>query len=1238
MSWKRSILFFSLAIVMATLSCRTAWSQATVGTGSIEGTVTDPTGAVVAGAKVTITNQATGQVISTTANSAGSYASGALTPGSYKIRVEAPSFKASETVDTVQIGVVSPGNVKLELGESTSTVEVSGEAIAVNTEQAEVSGTLTADQIENLPVNGRNFLDLAQLEPGVQIQDGSDFDPTKTGFSSISFGGRFGRTARIEVDGVDVSDENVGTTTTNIPASAINEFQIAQSNLDLSNELTSSGAVNVATKSGTNDVHGEAFGLFRDSSQGAALPGGGQYQRNQWGGDVGGPIIKDKLFFFLDGERTLQHAASGLTFAPPFDVFDGSFQSPYRDFEGLARVDWQATKSLHTFFRYNYFQNDLVPSFGTPSFSFFGNKDRTRVFAGGADFNTGSFTHSFRAEYLKFVNNIADAVRGSGTPFADYPVNLFFPSTGFQTGPSPDAPQRTFQSDRQIKYDGSFVHGSHIIRYGAAYNRLQGGGFASFFGIAPQVIDEQVTSASYNSYVPTAGLTCPGGQTGTACPLNYLPDLAYIGNGLGFSTELPAFGFPFGGVGPDNRIGLYVGDSWKAKPTLTFIYGVRYTRDTGRTDSDLNTIQVVNNYLPGFGDPVKQRNADFGPQVGFAWNVKGDGKTVIRGGIGLFYENTIWNNILFDRPSRLESGAFLSYLQACSLGSAGPVPFADGSTQSLPADACTSAIGATLPAGSTTTGSTAAPILDCSGVTTAVCIAEFEGKFQSTAAAHPTGANATYLPAEIASGVQVNGGAGTFAPDFKVPRSVQMNIGFQRELRPGMVLTVDYLRNVDTHYLLSIDENHTGDAAYFNTGAASAAVTRTLTNCGVATVSASITLCPSDPLGAADAAANGYTPRPATITDYATNGLDSPADINGSGQCGGGLPGSYPYACAFGGINPLIGAAPFLEPVGRAVYNAMDVKWQDNVHHPFPGVHYLNFQATYTLSRFQNTGASDANFAAGTAGTSDQDFINFALDNRDPGRFMGDSILDRTHQFNLGGWADLPAGFRLGLISHLWSPLAVTPLTNAAGPGSIFTTDFTGDGTINDPLPIAQTSATCGDMGGSCNYTTYKTGAFGRGLNPSGLNSAIANYNTKIVSGGMITPAGQDVVNAGLMTAAQLVALGGAPQAIPLLPPDPASLAWLRAFDLTVSYHHSFFNERLTITPSVGIFNLFNFVNFDAPLNILSGSLTGSAGSINGTSNDPSSAVYRSDRIGTGSGVFAFGSPRAIEWGMKLNF
>src|ERR1700733_7542137 len=338
----RVVVTIFLALLVLLVGSQPAWSQATVATGGVQGTVSDPQGGAVSGAKVTITGQAQGKTVETATDASGLYNTGLLTPGVYTVRVAAQGFKTTELAVTVQVGGVATGNVQLELGSATAVVEVTTSAVTVNTEQAQVQGVVTQEQIENLPINGRNFLDLAQLEPGVQIQDGANFDPTKTGFSSISFGGRYGRTARIQVDGVDVRDEPVGTTTEDIPASAISEFQLAQSGLDMSNELTSSGAVNVVTRSGTNTLHGEGYGLFRDSSQAAILPGNGTFQRGQEGGNVGGDIIKDKLFFFADGERTLQHAGAGVPISAPFTDLSGNFPSPFKEGELLGRVDFQA--------------------------------------------------------------------------------------------------------------------------------------------------------------------------------------------------------------------------------------------------------------------------------------------------------------------------------------------------------------------------------------------------------------------------------------------------------------------------------------------------------------------------------------------------------------------------------------------------------------------------------------------------------------------------------------------------------------------------------------------------------------------------------------------------------------------------------------------------------------------------------------------------------------------------------
>src|SRR5579883_1630700 len=375
-----------------------ASAQVSVSTGAISGTVTDPQGNAVVGAKVTISNKDTGTSLSLTSSATGGFTTGALAPGTYLVRIESPNFKTSQVPVVVQVGRISTANIALELGSATTIVEVTGSAVQVNEEQATVQDVLTAKDIDQLPVNGRNFLDLATLEPGVQIQDGSTFDPTKNGYSSISFGGRYGRTARIEVDGIDISDENVGTTTQNIPAGAIQEFQISQSSLDMSTELTSSGAVNLVTRSGTNQWHGQGFYLFRDHSIAADIADHEVYfQRNQYGGRLGGPIIKDKLFFFADVERVKQDLINQVATGGTFTGLAAGSNSPFRDTNGIAKLDWQIKPdNYHVFFRFSYEQNRAVRAFDPQAFQPFANVDHTPSDAAGLDFTTGGFTHQIR--------------------------------------------------------------------------------------------------------------------------------------------------------------------------------------------------------------------------------------------------------------------------------------------------------------------------------------------------------------------------------------------------------------------------------------------------------------------------------------------------------------------------------------------------------------------------------------------------------------------------------------------------------------------------------------------------------------------------------------------------------------------------------------------------------------------------------------------------------------------------
>ena len=394
------------------------------------------------------------------------------------------------------------------------------------------------------------------------------------------------------MDGIDISDETVGTTTQNVAYGAIQEFQIGQSSLDLSTELTSSGSVNVVTRSGTNKYHGEGFYLFREDNMAAHLPGATKspFQRNEYGGRFGGPVVKDKLFFFMDAERTKQDLVTPVISKGRFSSLSGNFTSPFRDDQLVGRLDWQVRPSNYrVFYRFTYEQNRNVTGFVPNSFQPFANVDHTPVHAGGVDFTTGSWTHSIRAGYTKFRNEITDAVTGT---------SIFNPAPGIELAIGPDqtctqanldvfcsgnnflAPQATYQTNRQVKYDGSKAFKSHILRYGFGFNHLQGGGFAKFLGLAPAV----------NANTTDCDATCLALTGGASNPLNYPANTVQLGNGQGFASEKPAFNLPGGGLGPDNRASLYFGDNWKFGPYLTLTAGLRYVHDTGRTDNDLGPI------------------------------------------------------------------------------------------------------------------------------------------------------------------------------------------------------------------------------------------------------------------------------------------------------------------------------------------------------------------------------------------------------------------------------------------------------------------------------------------------------------------------------------------------------------------------------------------------------------------------------------------------------------------------
>lgn len=1194
-----------IALALGSLLNSAAGAQATISTGSIQGTITDASDKAISGAHVTVTNKANGQVANLDTNPSGAFGLSALSPGEYTLRIEAKGFKVLTTTLTVQIAVVTPANFKLEVGSETMIINVEATALTVNTEQATVQDVITSKQIEQLPVDGRNFLDLASLEPGVQVQDGANFDPTKNGFSSISFGGQSGRTARIEVDGLDISDETVGTTTQNIPLSAIEEFNVNQSSLDISTELTSTGSVTIQSKSGTNDLHGQLFYYGRSNQTSARIAPitstqpALQFGRNQYGGDLGGYFIKDKLFFFMDAERTSQTLQSPVTLSSPFSALSGNFGSPFRESEYVGKVDWNIRGSWKAFFRFSYDQNLSDRGFNPGVYQPFANVDHTPVYAMGTDFSKGKFTNQFRVGYMKFHNAIADATQGVTNPapgltliiapFLDF--TCLGGGESFCSGTNILAPQATFQSNKQGKYDGSVIIGSHVLRYGVGVNRILGGGFAKFFGISPAVGS---ILGGCSEAAADAG-PFPGGRTN---PLNYPVQNVLMGNGQGFFTEIPQFGFPAGGQF-DTRVAWYFGDSWKVRKNLTINYGVHYARDTGRSDSDLPPIPALNQFGPGLGNKVRQPNKNFSPHLGIAWDPTGSGKTVIRTGGGIYYENAIFNNVLFDRPARLQKGLFFGTGLACIFGSSVPVPLPDGTN--LNATFCGQPIGSV-----------------------ATDIAAFQQQYQAAVIAAGPQSNGAFVGNTLAEGSDSTGDQ-LITPTYRSPFSVQMNAGIQHQFGHGTILTVDYLRNVGLHYLVGYDINHVGAARTLNVNNAANAMQATFGNfCnngpGNFNSSGVFVGCPvggtrCSTFATMDAGINCTISGGASISDYANSGLDSGTVFAGGFPC---------PKCAFPGLNANLGENQMLFSTGRSVYNALQVSLKSELQNPLRGVKRMSLIASYALSRFDSQ-------------VQDQAFINNSVDYDNPAKFFGPASQDRTHILGVGAVMDLPLATRLSMSSH-WATAGALTLTlpNSGAPGEIFRSDVTGDGTVGDVVPGTN------------------IGTFGRSIKPNQINSLISSYNSS--GAGQLTPAGQALVGAGLFSAAQLQALGAVTPTLQAAPNGQVGLSPRFTFDTYLSWvlhpnkvFHGL-SERVTVEPQVALFNVFNFQNFDPGGNTLSGVLSGTPGSANGTTKhdqpgcdplaNPGPCTGRTNLVapGSASGVNWYGVPRQWQFGVKLTF
>jgi Carboxypeptidase regulatory-like domain len=1167
----KQLLFCGLLSLMAAL-CSGAMAQHI--RGALEGTITDPNGAALSGAKVIVKNNATSAEVTTTANERGYFNVQNLEAGTYTVTVEQSGFNKYVAKDVnVKVGAVTPLAVALQVGAQEQIVEITAASTeaAVDTSRSTVDGVVTAKTIENLPLNGRNFLDLAQLEPGVQVRDGGDFDPTKNQMVGVSVGGRMGRSTRIQVDGVDITDENVGTTTTNISNESIQEFQVSRSTLDASTDLTSSGAINIVTRAGSNQFHGSGFSFFRNDqyaadlrvtrTQGSKTP---SFERQNFGGNLGGFIIKDRLFWSMEGERTRQNGQQ-FTDVPNFDGFSGNFPVPLRETNVGGRLDFNVTQNLKTFYRFNHNDNTGVTGFGLTDLAAFANANFTNFHIVGADYNTARWTHSLRYSYLNFNNAIVDANSSAGTPTtldpAGNPILLEITTGQLIVGPDVIAPQTTFQDNQQVKYDASATTGNHTFRFGTSYNHIVANGFASFFGNAPRI------RSAFNG----AAVAFAAANGGARNPLNFPLTSIRLGNGLGFASEKPAHNLPFGGFTND-RIGLYAQDSWKIKRSFTLNLGLRYVFDTNIANNDLARTPKLAQFSQDLAGKIDRPANLFAPQAGFAWDIFNDGKTVLRGGAGIFYDSNLINNALFDRALNLPPG----------LGNDTPTLSAVTPVVTNPAisGACLFDITQFNPTPGNCSGG-----VNLLGQPLKNVIAAAQN-MQAVLQQISAGLAANFPPAGAAPFFDgaLDTGNGLIYNKYKRPYGIMFNIGVQREIKPGLVLSVDYLRNRGVHFGQLINLNRNGAADTLNVAAAQAAINRTANNFRVSGSTPCAGLTGS---GAIDCViANG-----GSITNFASNRLAAGSGVDGF---------------AFQGNNPNFRNIGVIAPVGLSLYNALTASLRGRLgaYGPLRGT---TLTVSYSLSRFKTTGAD-----------SDAGFNSLSAFNDAPTKYFGPSGVDRTHQLTVSFLTDLPLGFKINSTTRFATALPSNILLStvtANGVGEIFFTDLNGDGVVGDPLPGTN------------------RGSFGRDVDVAKLNQLIANFNGTVANG--FTPAAQALINTGLFTRGQLIALGATinnGNAIDLAPSNQVGMDSFINTDIRISKTFGF-KERVRIEPMVEIFNLFNVSNFDSPGNPLSSVLDGSVGSINGTT-----PLNRNNRYGLGSGSFAPGIPRALQFGIRVGF